>query len=198
MRAAPTLGMRLYALLKSVACWLNPLHYATALNLPLALRHPHPVRCKEKGIDVKMVTGDQQLIGVETARQLGMGMNIFKIEKLLAVGFQRGLGVCGVQFGSCVYGGEGLTASPTHQAASGCPFILQPPFKPSPPIHPATPLPPLNPDRHSAAQAKAGSGLVDGIASVDELVEHADGFAEVFPEHKFEIVDILQVGGAVR
>lgn len=41
-------------------------------------------------------------------------------------------------------------------------------------------------------QAKAGSGLVDGAASVDELVEKADGFAEVFPEHKFEIVDILQ------
>jgi hypothetical protein len=33
-----------------------------------------------------MVTGDQQLIGVETARQLGMGLNIHKIEKLLHVG----------------------------------------------------------------------------------------------------------------
>ncbi|GBF93844.1 plasma-membrane proton-efflux P-type ATPase [Raphidocelis subcapitata] len=81
-------------------------------------------RCHEKGIDVKMVTGDQQLIGVETARQLGMGLNIFKIEKLL--------------------------------------------------------------------QAKAGSGLVEGCATVEELVEGADGFAEVFPEHKFEIVEILQ------
>ncbi|KAI8467454.1 MAG: putative plasma membrane-type proton ATPase [Monoraphidium minutum] len=81
-------------------------------------------RCQEKGIAVKMVTGDQQLIGAETARQLGMGQNIFKIDKLLA--------------------------------------------------------------------AKAGSGLVDGMASVDELVEKADGFAEVFPEHKFEVVEILQ------
>jgi hypothetical protein len=32
-----------------------------------------------------MVTGDQQLIGAETARQLGMGANIYKIEKLLEV-----------------------------------------------------------------------------------------------------------------
>jgi hypothetical protein len=42
-------------------------------------------------------------------------------------------------------------------------------------------------------QAKAGSGLVGGYSSVDDLVEHADGFAEVFPEHKFEIVKMLQV-----
>lgn len=43
-------------------------------------------------------------------------------------------------------------------------------------------------------QAKSGSGLVDGYSSVEELVEAADGFAEVFPEHKFEIVKMLQVG----
>jgi len=33
-------------------------------------------------------------------------------------------------------------------------------------------------------KAKAGTELVAGTASVEELVEHADGFAEVFPEHK--------------
>eukprot|EP00879_Flechtneria_rotunda_P000132 GHRR01000195.1.p1 GENE.GHRR01000195.1~~GHRR01000195.1.p1 ORF type:complete len:605 (+),score=166.88 GHRR01000195.1:2516-4330(+) len=82
-------------------------------------------RCLEMGISVKMVTGDQQLIGIETARQLGMGTQIHKIEVLL--------------------------------------------------------------------KAKQGSGLVEGHSNVDELVEHADGFAEVFPEHKFEIVKILQV-----
>lgn len=32
-----------------------------------------------------MVTGDQALIGIETARQLGMGTNIHKIEVLLKV-----------------------------------------------------------------------------------------------------------------
>jgi magnesium-transporting ATPase (P-type) len=72
-----------------------------------------------------MITGDQQAIGIETARQLGMGVNIFKMDALLA--------------------------------------------------------------------AKSGSGLVEGYASVEQLVEQADGFAEVFPEHKFEVVKMLQV-----
>jgi H+-transporting ATPase len=43
--------------------------------------------------------------------------------------------------------------------------------------------------------------LVDGCASYPELVESADGFAEVFPEHKYEVVDVLQVryrGAAVQ
>lgn len=81
-------------------------------------------RCLEMGVHVKMITGDQLLIGKETARQLGMGQNMFTTETLL--------------------------------------------------------------------KAKAGTELVEGTASVEELVEHADGFAEVFPEHKFMIVRILQ------
>lgn len=48
----------------------------------------------------------------------------------------------------------------------------------------------------SAAQAKEGKGDLPPelahIEDVDALVEHADGFAEVFPEHKFEIVNILK------
>lgn len=75
-------------------------------------------RCKEKGIDVKMVTGDQLLIGKETSRQLGLGTNMYSTEALL---------------------------------------------------------------EHVEDEKKLG-----------ELVEHADGFAEVFPEHKYEIVAILQ------
>lgn len=43
-------------------------------------------RCKEKGISVKMVTGDQLLIGKETARQLGMGTDMYSTEVLLSVG----------------------------------------------------------------------------------------------------------------
>jgi hypothetical protein len=38
-----------------------------------------------------MVTGDQQLIGIETARQLGMGTDIHKIEVLLQVRFVAAL-----------------------------------------------------------------------------------------------------------
>ena len=43
---------------------------------------------------MKMVTGDHQLIGAETARQLGMGRNIYKIETLLKVRARgSGLGI---------------------------------------------------------------------------------------------------------
>lgn len=51
----------------------------------------------------------------------------------------------------------------------------------------------LEPNFVPLLQAKSGSGLVEGYSSVDDLVEQADGFAEVFPEHKFEIVKMLQV-----
>lgn len=53
------------------------------------------------------------------------------------------------------------------------------------------------PGSAAASQAKQGFGLVEGHASVEDLVEEADGFAEVFPEHKFMIVKILQVGGCL-
>ncbi|DBA75013.1 TPA: hypothetical protein ACH3X1_010354 [Trebouxia sp. C0004] len=81
-------------------------------------------RCIQKGLLVKMITGDQALIGRETAKQLGMGTNIFNTEVLL--------------------------------------------------------------------KAKEGKGMPEGFANVEDLVERADGFAEVFPEHKFMIVEMLQ------
>lgn len=34
--------------------------------------------------------------------------------------------------------------------------------------------------------------MPEGYAHVEDLVERADGFAEVFPEHKFMIVEMLQ------
>jgi H+-transporting ATPase len=37
-------------------------------------------KCIEMGIGVKMITGDQLPIGVETARQLGMGTNMHTTE----------------------------------------------------------------------------------------------------------------------
>ena len=35
-----------------------------------------------------------------------------------------------------------------------------------------------------AVQGQQAGGLVEGHASVEDLIESADGFAEVFPEHK--------------
>jgi H+-transporting ATPase len=46
-------------------------------------------KCIEKGISVKMVTGDQLLIGKETARQLGMGTNMYTTDVLMKVSFSR-------------------------------------------------------------------------------------------------------------
>ncbi|OEL30304.1 ATPase 10, plasma membrane-type [Dichanthelium oligosanthes] len=49
----------------------------------------------------------------------------------------------------------------------------------------------------SASLFSRGSGEDAAAVPVDELVEKADGFAGVFPEHKYEIVRILQGKGHV-
>src|SRR5271156_2593926 len=79
---------------------------------------------RQMGVSVKMVTGDQTAIAIETAKQLGMGTNILDAS---------GLG-------------------------------------------------------DTKRQESAESG---------EAIEEADGFAQVFPEHKFHIVDVLQQRGHI-
>ncbi|CAG8482056.1 11266_t:CDS:10 [Paraglomus occultum] len=77
------------------------------------------------GLKVKMLTGDQLAIAKETARQLGLGLNIYDSTKL-------GLGT-----------------------------------------------------RGKDNRQQESSELID-------FVENADGFAQVFPEHKYKVVDIVQ------
>jgi H+-transporting ATPase len=79
---------------------------------------------RQLGVAVKMVTGDQVAIAVETARTLGLGTGIL----------------------------DAASLGDTKQKAS-------------------------------AAQAEA--------------IENADGFAQVFPEHKYHIVDVLQQRGHI-
>jgi H+-transporting ATPase len=79
---------------------------------------------KNLGLSIKMLTGDAVGIARETARQLGLGTNVYNSEKL-------GLGGGGDMPGSEVY----------------------------------------------------------------DFVEAADGFAEVFPQHKYNVVEILQQRG---
>jgi H+-transporting ATPase len=76
------------------------------------------------GVDLKMVTGDELAIAVETAKQLGMGTNIMDANVL-------------------------STGDPGKK--------------------------PL----------------------VDDTIERADGFAQVFPEHKYYVVDVLQRDGHI-
>ncbi|WP_419189271.1 plasma-membrane proton-efflux P-type ATPase [Stieleria marina] len=61
--------------------------------------------------------------------------------------------------------------------------------------------------REIATQLDMGANLIDAeifqgtsysqSAKVDDMIEHADGFAQVFPEHKFHIVDVLQKHGHI-
>jgi H+-transporting ATPase len=97
----------------------------------LALFDPPRVQAKamiasarEMGVSVKMVTGDQRAIAVETAKQLGMGTNILDA--------------------------SGLGDTKHHESAQSA-----------------------------------------------EAIEKADGFAQVFPEHKYHIVDVLQQRGHI-
>ncbi|KAJ6101438.1 hypothetical protein N7499_001068 [Penicillium canescens] len=79
---------------------------------------------KRLGLSMKMLTGDAVGIARETARQLGLGTNIYNAERL------------------------GVT----------------------------------------------GAGEMPG-SEVNDFVEAADGFAEVFPQHKYSVVEILQRRG---
>jgi H+-transporting ATPase len=79
---------------------------------------------RQMGVNVKMITGDQTAIAQETARQLGLGMNILDA--------------------------SGLGDTKHHETAQSA-----------------------------------------------ESIEKADGFAQVFPEHKFHIVDVLQQRGHI-
>jgi H+-transporting ATPase len=45
--------------------------------------------------------------------------------------------------------------------------------------------------------ASLGDSKKEETAEVSESIEKADGFAQVFPEHKFHIVDILQKRGHI-
>lgn len=164
----------------------------------------------QMGISVKMITGDQLLIGKETAKQLGMGTNMFTTEALLKVPAVPLLQNCSavvalislqhalaVSLAALQCGGHQL-----QQVACLANVSIPPPrrLRTHPPglAHVSIQQPHLNRSlcfsipRNS--QAKQGFGLVEGHASVEDLVEEADGFAEVFPEHKYMIVKILQVG----
>merc|ERR1711970_1130820 len=77
----------------------------------------------EYGIDVKMITGDQQTIAIETCRVLGMGMSVH------------------------------------------------------------------TPDNLPGAESMGDKTLG---ANYGGLVENADGFAQVYPDHKFTIIEILR------
>lgn len=111
---ARKVGNQPWQILGIVPC-LDPPRHDTAKTIAEAQR---------LGLSIKMLTGDAVGIARETARQLGLGTNIYNAERL------------------------GVT----------------------------------------------GAGDMPG-SEVNDFVEAADGFAEVYPEHKFSVVEILQKRG---
>lgn len=111
---ARKIGDQPWQILGIVPC-LDPPRYDTAKTIAEAQR---------LGLCIKMLTGDAVGIARETARQLGLGTNIYNAERL------------------------GVT----------------------------------------------GAGDMPG-SEINDFVEAADGFAEVFPQHKYSVVEILQKRG---
>lgn len=107
-------GSRQWEILGIMPC-SDPPRHDTAKTI-LEARH--------LGLQIKMLTGDAVGIAKETAKQLGLGTNIYNAERL------------------------GVT----------------------------------------------GAGEMSG-SEVNDFVENADGFAEVFPQHKYSVVEILQRRG---
>lgn len=104
-----------------IVTFLDPPRHDTKRTIELA---------HENGIGVKMITGDQAAIAVETCRMLGMGTTIL-----------------------------GTDVLPTARVEDGLSMTLG--------------------------------------ADYGAIVESADGFAQVFPEHKFLIVEVLRQRGWV-
>lgn len=66
-------------------------------------------RAMEHGVDVKMITGDHQVIAKETARQLGMGTNILLCEGLPPLGPNGEIPKdLGEKFGATILGSNGF------------------------------------------------------------------------------------------
>ncbi len=97
----------------------------------------------ENGVEVKMITGDQTAIAVETCRMLGMGT---KVRFVLVASYAAGC-CCGMV----------------------CAVL----------IVVALLLQILNTDALNAGSSNYGSSLGD-------VILQANGFAEVYPEHKFQ------------
>ncbi|KAL8455183.1 hypothetical protein Emag_001020 [Eimeria magna] len=105
-------------------------------------------KAKQLGIKVKMVTGDQQAIAVETAKLLGIGSNIVGPE---------------------VWKQKEAAEQQQHQQQQ------------------------QDDERGNlnvANNNKKGPLIINGV-EYHEFIEAADGFAGVYPEHKFAIVEAL-------
>lgn len=146
---------------------------------------------KSLGLKIKMLTGDDVGIAKETSRQLGLGTRIFKADVLLSGPNEENDKTNNKEmsaYGSKIESPQGTMYATSRNLvrslASSISFSdesLQISDK-------ATATAPR-------AAAAASAACMLQMAAFTELIEEADGFAEVFPEHKHNVVEILQSKG---
>lgn len=127
---------------------------------------------KKLGLQIKMVTGDNLAIARQIAGLLGIGQNIFDARDLRGASTKE-LVLLGEVIAKAVYRkmSPDISAEAAEQFAKGVVKDLEDTFE-------QIPLP---------------QGYVKTHESeIIELIEAADGFAQVFPEDKYLIVDRLQ------
>lgn len=131
---------------------------------------------KRLGLKIKMLTGDDVGIAKETSRQLGLGTRIYQANMLPynQVSVSSDIGSSG---------NRTMYASP--QTACSLANTLS--------VSEET-LSLDVPTRQNNNGARKQSETIQWD-SFAELIEGADGFAEVFPEHKHNIVEVLQNRG---
>jgi magnesium-transporting ATPase (P-type) len=146
------------------------------------------------GVEVKMITGDQTAIAVETCRMLGMGTKVRCSSRQMRPALPLP--------GALLRGGRFLGCMRVHLAPPPpfCHVETVPPLLSRAPLYPplvspicvpylcplsvsriCVHLPPqiLNTEALNADFSKSGTTL-------GEVILSANGFAEVYPEHKFQ------------
>lgn len=134
-------------------------------------------KAKELGLNIKMVTGDNIAIARQIAAILGIGENIFDARDLRGASTKE-LVLLGEIISKAVY----QKLSPATSAEEAQQFAR-------------TVVKELE---NTFGKVELSPGYVKTHESeIIELIENADGFAQVFPEDKYLIVDKLQRGGHI-
>ncbi|WP_457680729.1 plasma-membrane proton-efflux P-type ATPase [Thermovibrio sp.] len=130
---------------------------------------------KRYGVEVKMVTGDNIAIARYIARILGIGDKIISARELREEGFEEYVILAQV-IAKAILKVEGLSPEEAEKKAKEIAQLVKKELE-------NAPLPKGTIRRHES--------------EIIKLIEEANGFAEVFPEDKYFIVDKLQKAGHI-
>ncbi len=128
---------------------------------------------KNFGVEVKMVTGDNVAIARYIARLLGIGERIFSARELKGETYEE-YAILAEVMAEAFYRVEGIAEEEAARKAKAIAELV----------------------KKELENKKLPQGFVKRHESeIVRLIEEANGFAEVFPEDKYFIVDKLQKGG---